>query len=59
MATEATAAKGTGGRPEEEARDAVEVPFVVDLDGTLIKVDSLQEAFVQLPMNMGFLQLVF
>ena len=27
---------------------AVNIPLVVDLDGTLIKVDSLQEAFVQL-----------
>ena len=27
---------------------AVDVPLVVDMDGTLIKVDSLQEAFVQL-----------
>ena len=27
---------------------AADVPLVVDMDGTLIKVDSLHEAFVQL-----------
>ena len=46
----------SSGRDQQIQRDAMDhrietptdIPLVVDLDGTLIKVDSLQEAFVQL-----------
>jgi 4-hydroxybenzoate polyprenyltransferase len=40
-------------RPKK-AQSVREVPLVVDLDGTLIKVDSLQEAFVHLAATQPF-----
>lgn len=36
---------------DQKVATAANIPLVVDLDGTLIKVDSLQEAFVQLSVR--------
>ena len=38
---------------DERAKAASDIPLVVDLDGTLIKTDTLHEAFVQLGSAEG------
>jgi 4-hydroxybenzoate polyprenyltransferase/phosphoserine phosphatase len=42
---------------EQSAEAAVDVPLVVDMDGTLIKIDSLHESFVQLSSKKPLLAL--
>src|SRR6266700_3934566 len=40
--------QGAGSAMDERTKSLVDIPLVVDMDGTLIKADTLHEAYVQL-----------